>query len=272
MILYHKFKDTIFDEEFTLGYILAWFYLVLSFITLFSPIAGDYQEFCIFQGIIVIMSGLGGLLWTGYIAVCLYIKCYKGNSNYKTSFCKVLTIILTICGVAAGVPAMYDYIHINPNTSMWCWISPGNDMDDIKRNVFIYVLYYMFVYTIIIWNVFSYCLSAKRLSDWRNSNAGRNIAIRLRAYSIILLVFYVPQTIVRFLQSAKVPPPDGFLYFSAVLIRLLGLANSIAYGMIPEVRTKIREMFQNANPDQTIEAIPAVDYRCNIEVKNLNRS
>ena len=262
MILYHKFKDTIFDEEFTLGYILAWFYLVLSFITLFSPIAGDYQEFCIFQGIIVIMSGLGGLLLTGYIALYLYIKCYKGNPNYTTPFCKVLTIILAICGLVAGVPAGTDYINQHKETSMWCWISPGKDKDVIKKNVFIYV-YYMFVWTIIIWNVYSYCLNARRFSDYRDSNARRNIRIRLRAYSIILLVFYVPQTIVRILQSAGVKPTDGFLYFSAVLIRLLGLANSLAYGMIPEVRTKIREMFQNANPDQTIEAIPAVG--CNIE-------
>ena len=261
--LYHKFKATIFDEEFKLGYILAWFYLVLSFITLFSPITKPSQDFCTFQGVVEIITGLGGALWTGYIALFLYIKCKQANSTFTTPYCKVLTIIFVICGVSAGVPAGLGYMNYNSARSFYCWYGPDKEKptDTDKKNiaVFTYVLYYVFIWIVIIWNVYSYCLSARSFSGWNNSAQAFKIAIRLRSYSILMLVFYMPQTIVRIIQSAGFTPDPELLYFSVVLIRLLGLANSIAYGLIPEVKEKTIEMLKRTSPNQNIEATAVIN-------------
>ena len=238
ILLYHKFKSTINDEEFTHGYILAWFYLVLCIITLFSPLKDD-DGFCVFQGIVIIICGLGGVLWTGYIAIYLYIKCYQGNLTYKTPFLKVSMIIFAICGLSASLPAGYKYLH---QGALWCWIenTSGNPI------AFIYALYYSFVWVVIIWNTYAFCLISRVVSNSNSSIEGIEIARRLKWYSIILLVFYIPQTVFRILQSASVPNgiPDGFTYFAGVWIRLLGLANSVAYGMIPGVKEKIKEYFR----------------------------
>lgn len=241
IVLYHKFKSTINGEEFTQGYILAWFYLVLSFITLFTQI--DSSRFCTFQGIVVIISGLGGILWTGYIALYLYIKCYRDNIVYKTPFCKVLLVIFIICAISAAFPAAFG--DIKSGGGLWCWIV--NENNEYRDIIFIYLLYYSFVWSIIIWNVYSFCLVARVVSRSNSTSQGTDIARRLKWYSMILLVFYIPQTIYRIWQSAGDPSVSlsNFGYFSGVWIRLLGLANSIAYGMIPEVKEKIRALFQS---------------------------
>ena len=90
LIIFVKYKNLRHDQEFQLACILSFLYLILNIDSLHSADAystGSDKGLCTAQAVVLIIFGLSGILWTGYIGLYLYLKAEQANqeNNYHPS-------------------------------------------------------------------------------------------------------------------------------------------------------------------------------------------
>jgi hypothetical protein len=232
LILNYKRNKVRRTTEANLILILTVLYLIVDVASLLPGVLQKPDSsLCKAQAAIITLSALGGILWTGYIALYMYIKCYKENSNFHDGILIPLTIVLLFCTISTAFPLAYNEVGFK-NGSGWCWISSSNK---IHVYCFIYILYYIPVWIVIVWNMYAYIRIILKVNEQFRTNEGKLLSKSLIWYPFIAFVFYLPQSLSRFIESGKGEITEiefeKFKIFACCWIRLLGLANSVAYGI-----------------------------------------
>ena len=236
------------QNEARLVVVLSFFYLALNIATLFPAARNDVTDkiandsnFCIAQGIIIYISGLGGMLWTSYIALHMYQIVYREINNFNWGIIKPFIVILIITGFGVSFPSGFEDFGEGIGTP-YCWIVKGKNN---HGTVFTFVLFYVEIWLSLIWIMYAYIKVTIKVKANLPTDEGARLAARLKWYSVLHLIFYIPQSISRIADSsATITDPSFYNYklFAACWIRLLGLSNSIAYGftiVYEETRTRV---------------------------------
>ncbi|OMJ74203.1 hypothetical protein SteCoe_26928 [Stentor coeruleus] len=215
--------------------VLTLFYLITNVSSLLPGILMEKNSsLCKAQAGITIFSALAGILWTGYIALYMYIKCYRENSNFHDGIWVPLIIVILFCVMSTAFPLGYDEVGFSDGSG-WCWIKPNKPYHLYS---FVYILYYIPVWIVIVWNMYAYIKIIRKVNEQFRTDEGRALSKSLIWYPFIAFVFYLPQSLSRFIESGLYNPkedkPDDFInfkIFACCWIRLLGFANSVAYGI-----------------------------------------
>lgn len=243
LLIYHKFESLqIF--AFKLVYALAFFDTCRALFTmipthLYLP---DSTFLCQIQGFLLQFSTLSGVLWTGSIALVLYLQVIWQKSRIKL-LKKPLFFILTFSTVCSIIPLFtsdYEYV------GGWCWISTSNDRAVVYR----YGLFYIWLWIVIVFDTYAYFRVINRIKSEFTIlnvflNEGKILVNRLRWYPIILLICYLPLTVTRIVQTIKGDSPFWLLLFSNAFINTIGFANAICYGFNESVKFEMKNYFKN---------------------------
>ncbi|OMJ74202.1 hypothetical protein SteCoe_26927 [Stentor coeruleus] len=254
LFLNYRRNKLLRTTESNLILILTLFYLLASIFSLIpGPIEGSIT--CKAQTALVVFTALGGILWTGYIALYMYIKCYKENSGFYNGILIPVSIVLLFCTLSTALPLGFDDYGHGPGSG-WCWIKVSGDHQ--KRHldfVFVYVLYYIPVWIVIFWNMYAYIKIIKKVNEQFRTSEGKELSRSLIWYPFIAFVFYLPQSLSRFIETGHYSqrndiPLDftNFKIFACCWIRLLGFANSVAYGITGHFQAR-----QNYSTPPTVE-------------------
>ena len=241
IILYNKFESLqIF--AFKLVYILSIFDFLLAIFSIIPTplyISADSQ-LCIVQGLFIELLSLAGVLWTGAIALILYMQVILQNPQVNRHLNRILIAILAFSIICSAIPLISnDYVYIGA----WCGINYRNERGVIYR----YALFYFWVWLVIVLELYAYfrvIFKIKAELTINNSflHEGRVLVNRLRWYPVILVVCYAPLTIMRIVQTINSHPPVWFLFFSTALSNLLGFFNALVYGLNESVKIEIRSI------------------------------
>lgn len=214
--------------------------LIHSLCLIISPLSSIW---CLVQSILLEFSSASSILWSAIMAFAIFQVVVK-NDDYVERNEKLFVIIGYI------LPLILTCLPLSTNsygyTQGWCWIKSGNN-DFIWR----LVCFYMVLFCVIIYNLVVYWIVFKKIrneiinaiDDEEVQSINKDLLNRLRFYPIILIVCYSAVTIKRVYEFFN---PEGgermLTWVSGLMISLLGLLNSIVYGLSKDVREHLKGM------------------------------
>ena len=239
IIMYNKFKSLkVF--AFKLVYILAIFDCITAVFSIIPTYLDNSRTnpLCTVQAFFIQFSALASILWTGVIALILYLQVIMQKNEvekyYKVFFWAVMIMSL-LCALIPVFTDDYEYI------GGWCDLTYGSARGTIYR----YALFYDWVWLVIVFDIYAYVCVIKRIKKEftiRNTfiDEGRALVKRLRFYPVILVVCYTPITLTRILQTVENRFPEWVILICLVLANLMGIFNAIVYGLNETVRLEFK--------------------------------
>ena len=239
IVMYHRFSSLqIF--AFKLVYILTLFDILISIFAMIPTQLSPSKSgaLCKIQGAIIEFASLAGILWTGGIALILYMQVVLQKSQIHVQCNALLSTILIISIVFSVVPLIFDdYRYVGG----WCWITDQSSIGLVFRYTFLYI----WVWIVIVFDIYAYLKIIHKIKATMTINnsflhQGKTLVRRLRWYPFILAVCYSPLTIMRVVQTVEQDPPEWLVIFSTALASLLGFFNAIVYGCNNTVKEQVR--------------------------------
>ena len=209
----------------------------------------DGGALCITQGFALQFSSLAGVVWTGAIAMILYLKVLIQKDISETHYRPMLWFTVGFSMVCTIIPlTSLDYAYVGG----WCWISTSS----IKADIYRYALFYFWVWVVILFDIYAYVkviLKVKKESTIKDSflHEGRVLVNRLRLYPMILVICFTPLTITRIMQTISDDTPVWLLIFSTATSNLLGFFNAVLYGFNDSVRSELRNWVDSIGGEGT---------------------
>jgi hypothetical protein len=198
------------------------------------------QTVCTVQAYLVVYFSLCALIWTFCIALTLYNAVVMHQEDHNAlEFYFHVTAWLVPAAVAA-LPLITDSYDRYDDNNLWCWISKEKR---VINHVWRGLAFYIPLWLCILANFYIYykirkCLNQEESFITTNSEVVHQLIFRLRLYPLILLASEIGTSFYRLMQLVDEKYSDNFeLPLIAVTIStLVGLLNSIVYGMNPTVK------------------------------------
>lgn len=206
------------------------------------------QTACTIQAFLVVYFSLCALIWTFIIALTIYIAVIqrKEISPIHEFYFHVVGWFLPL--VAAALPLISDSYDTNSEDNLWCWISKDKR---IINHVWRGLVFYIPLWLCILANFYIYYIIRRNLTHHVSFIATdvevmEQLVYRLRLYPVILLTSELGTSFYRSMQLIDEDMTNNYeLPIVAVTIStLVGLVNSIVYGLNPTVRNCISKYFK----------------------------
>ena len=252
VIVYHKFKILqVFSSK--LVYILA---IVDGVNSLFSLIPtnltlSDDGILCQIQGFSVQFFCLTSVLWTGVIALFLYMQVILQKEDIEKYFRILLLITLSLSIIFAVIPLIRrDYAYVGG----WCWITTSNERAIIYRDV----LFYAWIWLTIACIIYVYYRVIRKIKadlTFKETflDEGKVLVNKLMWYPLIIVICFTPITALRIAQAMDSNVQIWFVIFSTALNNLLGCLNAIVYGFNDSVRSEVTSyLFRTVNTESIL--------------------
>lgn len=218
--------------------ILQSFDLFESIITLIPAVSINNHKLCQIQAVLVQFVTLSGILWTACIGLIIR-DVVTNKTNSLITIPSAFIIVAIFSSITALIPLIFNAY--GPS-GLYCWISfsDSSAKSNLLSTLLSMLLFYLFTWIVIVFCFYIY----KQIIDKRNeltgiSNKKNSYATRLRLYPIVLALFTIPITICRLLECFSVTPPFWFFASACFIIRMIGFANSLIYGLTPRVQNLI---------------------------------
>ena len=228
IVMYNKFPSLqIFP--FKLVYVLTLFDIINSIFSMIPTYldSSELNLLCIIQGLVTEFSALAGILWTGVIALLLYLQVVLQKTQVEKSYIYLLWSVLTMSLVCSLIPLFTnDYKYIGG----WCGVTYTSERGVIYR----YTLFYAWVWIVIIFDIYAYVRVISRIrQEFTIMNSfideGRVLVKRLRYYPMILVICYAPITVMRILQLVGYSTEEWLEIAALGIVNLLGFFNAIVW-------------------------------------------
>jgi hypothetical protein len=197
-----------------------------------SPLLSS--PFCFAQALAIQFFSLCHILWTGCIAIILYLQVIRGVNNLSTVIPLLVfgTIFISLC--TAIVVFCLGQIGYVGGT---CWID-DSETGEILR----FALCYIPVSVVIVTMLFMY---VKIISKVNNETETVNELIKtknalvkkLRLYPLVMIVAMVPMIVYRIIQTFV--KPLWFYIIALACYNSIGLLNAVVYGFNESVKAEI---------------------------------
>ena len=238
VIVYHKFKILqVFSSK--LIYILAIADGVNSMVSVIPTNLNlsDDGILCKIQGFSLQFFCLASVLWTGVIALFLYMQVILHKEDIEKYFRILLLITLSLSIIFAVIPLITrDYAYVGG----WCWITARNERAIIYRDA----LFYAWIWLTIACIIYVYYRVIRKIKadlTFKDTflDEGKVLVNKLMWYPLIIVICYTPITALRISQAFDSNVPIWFISFSTALKNLLGCLNAIVYGFNDSVKSEV---------------------------------
>jgi len=224
----------------------------LSFCDLFSSLAWSVipvslsDNWCLAQAIIVQFFQIASFIWTGAIAVSLYLVLVKKKVEFSFEhrifhLVSWLSAAINVSiGYFAGIfgNANADVTDKNPS---WCWIK-------YQENFYKLGLYFIPFFIIWIFNLFIYIRVSKEIVKIKSTSIREIAETKIRIYLLVFMFCVSVGAINRMQNWIDPKSPQYWLYFCDALVSpLQGFLNSIIYGMNKQLRIKWLTLLHNCS-------------------------
>jgi Slime mold cyclic AMP receptor len=227
---FFKIKEIrgIYEYQFVLVFTL--FDLIGMFSVLIPTFKYSSSDLCKVQGIIIQITGLSSILWTGFIVIAMFYEVVLLKERFSKNFVIPILIIILISTGTAIVPLVFNaYSYLDS----WCWI--GNNDED-EDYLFRFLLFYGILWIVIILNLgMSFGIFWKSRTEVLYDRVGMKLVDRLKWYPLILFICYSPLTALRIMEGTAEVPHE-FNYMACCVYLLIGFLNSIAFLFSDKVR------------------------------------
>ncbi|OMJ89052.1 hypothetical protein SteCoe_8876 [Stentor coeruleus] len=195
---------------------------------------------CLIQGILLQFTSASSVLWSAIMAFSIFNASIRNDNNVEGKeniFLVVGYIFPLILTILPVITDSYGY------SQGWCWIKPA-DHGVIWRLVCFYaVLFFVIIFNL---SVYGFVYGKIRqeilnIPDEEAQKVNRDLLTRLKFYPIILIFCYTTVTIMRMCEMFN--SNINIFWFtlaSGLSVSLLGLLNSIAYGLSKDVREHLK--------------------------------
>lgn len=229
-------------------FILCLLNFLWNFVSLIPYQIFKTHQFCIAQGFLNQFFNLSGLLWTAFISLENYSVCCKGRYKESYGFYKILIRILVLSAISAFIPLVFNDFGVSQG---WCWIEDLNKENYLKIALMRFFCFYLFVYIVLIWNAFC-CV---KVHSRQKIAVGFDEVKRLRLYPMVLIVCYLPITIISFMDGI-VDVPIEFVAFSSCAFMSEGFLNVIVYALDKDFKRIVLGKRKQSALNSGFEIIP----------------
>lgn len=181
-------------------------------------------------------ASLASIIWTGIIALTLYLSVVKDRLDVDQHFRLFFLVTVSLALLGALLPLTTN--SFGPGDG-WCWIQETGEMTE---TIWSLALFYIPLWLIFIANIFIYIrvimVINEEMGDLREQSLlRRELVRRLIIYPMILLLCFLPVTVKRIYEFIHQCSPFELFYVSGFFASSVGFCNSIAYGFNPTVRS-----------------------------------
>ena len=217
---------------------------IADFLHSISLMLPPQSIWCELQAFLLQASAISSILWSSVIAYTLYDAVILEKNTTSNNQVKIYLLAYIFPFLIAFIPAAlqaYQY------ASGWCWIKSDFTITLVLR----FSIFYAILWTVMLFNVLIYIkiikkiyLDYKDILEYRSQN--RILMRRLSMYPIILVIMYIPISIVRISEIFNGQPmPFWLICVAAAGISLTGFANAIVYGFTGPVKNALRTLCSN---------------------------
>jgi hypothetical protein len=192
------------------------------------------SPFCIAQALSIQFFALSNILWTGCIAIVLYLQVMKGVTNLSNIIPLLLfgTIFLSLC-TAILIFCLGQIGYVGGN----CWIDDSEIGNILRFGIFftpawVMILTMIIIYCKIIQKVYNETETVNEMSQNRKA-----VINKLSLYPLVMIAGMVPLSIYRAIQSFV--QPLWFYIIGVACYNSIGLLNAIVYGFNESVKAEI---------------------------------
>lgn len=224
-ILLNKELQSTYEYQFI--FVFAMFDMLQGSSTLIPcALYEDYVNMCRVQGVLIQFTSLSGILWTGFITLAMFYEIILERKRFSKGFYLPILVISLVSGFTAGLPLFFDVYKLSGG---WCWFESPTFPYEQRDYMFRFLLFYAIAWIVIIWTVIVYLMiQYKSKNDFLYDFVGMRLVKRLKWYTWILAICYMPLTSVRIIQGAA-PVPQWFMTTASAIIRLIGFFNAFAF-------------------------------------------
>jgi hypothetical protein len=188
--------------EYQFIFVFSIFNLIQGLATLLPSYLYNSTSFlCTFQGSLIQISSLSGILWAGFISYAMFRDIVHIKQRFAKGFVLPLLVILGISSLSAIVPIFYSAYKLE---GAWCWFETPKANHELRGYLFRFLLFYGIVWAVIIMTIathFSIWYKLKQESVY--DLVGMNLLKRLKWYPWILCFAYLPITMFRSFQGKQ---------------------------------------------------------------------
>jgi len=218
-----------------------------------APHYGADSARCQIQAVILSYFELTSLYWSIAIAHVLHLTILRK----ETVDLAVLTY--RYHAIIWTVPLFFTFLPFATNSygdaAGWCWIADDSASDKAWR----FIQFYVQIWLGIVYNAIVFFRVYRTLStSFEQNEQTRRMRERLRYYPAVLVICYFWASINRITQIF-IAPVFWLACLHIFFASLSGLLNAMVYGLIPDVRNKIRRQLPEWCPWRTLVEDTQID-------------
>lgn len=204
--------------------------------------------FCTIQGFLNQFFNNAQMIWTGFISLETYNVAYRRKIKLLYGFRRPFYYIMGICIILAIIPACFEsYKEVHG----WCWIGLPEEGNYWVMFYLRFFCYFLVLFLVFVWNLYVNFFVYYHL---RKHFVGRNYKEirRLRIYPIVMLICYLPMTLLTFIPGNSVIS-NIFLAAANCIFISAGFLNCLAYGCTSNFWNEIKRQ-RSKNYEELLSA------------------
>jgi hypothetical protein len=215
---------------------------------------------CQIQAAVTSYFSLSSVLWTGVIALTLYLAVMKDKRDVERLELRFILFANGLPFLALIPPLAQQQYGLAQG---WCWIKAKGEYR-LQGTIWRVVTFYLPLWLVIAFNSFVYYKIIKNVKQdvgllGSDIQLAQKLIQKLRMYPFILIFCYSLATINRIYDFIRPDNMNFWLTFcAAVIMSLCGLLNAVVYGFTDTVRTRIKHWLQG-RPMQDISVTGSIN-------------